>query len=69
VRHPIYASYFLLQLGYVLQSISVRNAFVMLFVCGCSVGRVRSEERFLTATGHYDEYRAAVRWRLLPGVW
>ena len=40
VRHPIYASYFLLQLGYVLQSISVRNVLVMVFVCSCNVGRV-----------------------------
>ena len=31
VRHPIYASYFVLQLGYVLQSLSVRNALVMVF--------------------------------------
>ena len=69
VRHPIYASYFLLQLGYVLQSISVRNALVMVFVCSCNVGRVLSEERFLDASGGYDDYRAQVRWRLLPGVW
>ena len=69
VRHPVYASYFLLQLGYVLQSISMRNALVMLFVCSCNVGRVRSEERFLIAQGEYEEYRAEVRWRLLPGVW
>jgi len=69
VRHPVYASYFLLQLGYVLQSISVRNALVMLFVCACNVGRVRSEERFLVTQGEYQEYRAEVRWRLLPGIW
>ena len=69
VRHPVYASYFLLQLGYVFQSISVRNALVMLFVCGCNVGRVLSEERFLVAHGEYEEYQAEVRWRLLPGFW
>ena len=69
VRHPIYASYFLLQFGYVLQSISVRNALVMLFVCGCNVRRALSEERLLVASGTYDDYRATVRWRLLPGVW
>ena len=69
VRHPIYASYFLLQLGYVFQSLSWRNALVMLFVCGCNIGRVLSEERFLASSGSYDDYRADVRWRLLPGVW
>ncbi len=69
VRHPIYASYFLLQFGYVLQSISARNALVMVFVCGCNVGRARAEERFLATSGRYDDYRTVVRWRLLPGVW
>jgi protein-S-isoprenylcysteine O-methyltransferase Ste14 len=69
VRHPIYASYFLLQFGYVLQSISVRNALVMVFVCSCNVGRALAEERFLMTNAGYADYRAAVRWRLAPGVW
>ena len=69
VRHPIYASYIFLQLGYVLQSISVRNAIVMVFVCSCDVGRALAEERLLAANASYDEYRAAVRWRLMPGLW
>jgi protein-S-isoprenylcysteine O-methyltransferase Ste14 len=69
VRHPIYASYFLLQLGYVLQSISVRNALVMVFVCSCNIGRALAEERFLSTNTDYNAYRAAVPWRLAPGVW
>ncbi len=69
VRHPIYASYVLLQLGYLLQSISVRNALVMLFASSCNVGRALAEERLLTNNGQYDTYRAQVRWRVLPGVW
>jgi protein-S-isoprenylcysteine O-methyltransferase Ste14 len=69
VRHPIYASYVLLQLGYVLQSISLENALVMVFVCSCDVGRALAEERLLTTSTAYDEYRAQVHWRLMPGVW
>jgi protein-S-isoprenylcysteine O-methyltransferase Ste14 len=69
IRHPIYASYVLLQLGYLLQSISVRNALVMLFTSSCNVGRALAEERLLTNNGPYAAYRAHVRWRLLPGVW
>jgi protein-S-isoprenylcysteine O-methyltransferase Ste14 len=69
VRHPIYSSYVLLQLGYVLQSLSVRNAIVMVFVCSCNVGRVLAEERLLATSTTYDEYRADVRWRLIPGLW
>lgn len=69
VRHPIYASYFVLQFGYLLQSVSVRNALVMLFASSCNVGRALVEERLLARSGQYDPYRRQVRWRLLPGVW
>ncbi len=69
VRHPIYASYLLLQIGYLLQSMSVRNALVLLFASGCNVGRAMAEDRLLATNEAYDRYRSQVRWRLLPGVW
>jgi protein-S-isoprenylcysteine O-methyltransferase Ste14 len=69
VRHPIYASYLLLQLGYVLQSISLRNALVMLIASGCNVGRALVEDRLLATNDEYRAYRNRVRWRLIPGVW
>ena len=69
VRHPIYASYLLLQLGYVSQSTSVRNGLVMALVCGCDVGRIFAEERLLSANPTYARYRTMVRWRIIPGLW
>jgi protein-S-isoprenylcysteine O-methyltransferase Ste14 len=69
VRHPIYGSYLFVQVGYVLQSISVWNASVVLFVTGCNVGRALVEERLLARSAAYEVYRSRVRWRLLPGVW
>ena len=69
VRHPIYASYVLLQLGYVLQSLSVWNALVMLFVTSCNFGRAHAEDRLLATNACYSEYRSRVRWRLVPGLW
>jgi protein-S-isoprenylcysteine O-methyltransferase Ste14 len=69
VRHPIYASYLFLQAGYVLQSISIRNALVMVFASGCNVGRAMAEDRMLATNDHYAEYRSQVTWRLIPGVW
>jgi protein-S-isoprenylcysteine O-methyltransferase Ste14 len=69
VRHPIYASYLLLQSGYVLQSLSLWNVLVMLMVTTCNVGRILAEDRLLATNTHHGTYRAAVRWRLLPGVW
>ncbi len=69
VRHPIYASYLFLQSGYLLQSLSVRNALVMLFASSCNVGRALVEERVLGASEQYDAYCRRVRWRLIPGIW
>lgn len=69
VRHPIYASYVLLQAGYVLQSLSVANVLVMLVASGCNVGRAKAEDRVLATNDAYAAYRDRVRWRLLPGVW
>jgi protein-S-isoprenylcysteine O-methyltransferase Ste14 len=69
VRHPVYASYVLLLLGYVLQNQSIRNVLVMVFVIACDVGRALAEERLLASSSAYMDYRATVRWRLVPGIW
>jgi protein-S-isoprenylcysteine O-methyltransferase Ste14 len=69
VRHPIYGAYLLLQVGYVLQSISVANALVVLFVTLCNAGRAVVEDRVLATGAQYQAYRSRVRWRLVPGVW
>jgi protein-S-isoprenylcysteine O-methyltransferase Ste14 len=69
VRHPIYASYVLLQGGYVLQSMSAWNALVLVFVTACNVGRALAEDRLLATNEAYGAYRTRVRWRLFPGVW
>jgi protein-S-isoprenylcysteine O-methyltransferase Ste14 len=69
VRHPIYASYLFLQFGYLLQSISLRNALVMACASGCNVGRALAEDRVLATNELSELYRRQVRWRLLPGVW
>jgi protein-S-isoprenylcysteine O-methyltransferase Ste14 len=69
VRHPIYASYLLIQLGYVLQSISLRNVLVVVLANGCNIGRAVMEERLLGASPAYEAYRRRVRWRLIPGLW
>ncbi|HXC76204.1 MAG TPA: methyltransferase [Candidatus Acidoferrum sp.] len=69
VRHPIYASYVLLQGGYLLQSLSIRNALVMALATGCNLGRAGAEERLLEVNARYGAYRHTVRWRVLPGIW
>jgi protein-S-isoprenylcysteine O-methyltransferase Ste14 len=69
VRHPLYASYLLLQTGYLLQSVSLRNVAVVLVATACNIGRVVAEERVLAANPAHRAYRRRVRWRMLPGVW
>jgi protein-S-isoprenylcysteine O-methyltransferase Ste14 len=69
VRHPVYASYLLIQLGYLLQSISLRNVLVMALASGCNIGRALAEERLLAGSSGYRAYRRQVRWRLIPGLW
>jgi len=69
IRHPIYASYFFLQIGYLLQSLSVRNALVVAFICSCNIARAVVEERLLVSSSRYSEYRARVPWRLVPYLW
>jgi protein-S-isoprenylcysteine O-methyltransferase Ste14 len=69
VRHPIYGAYLLLQGGYVLQSVSLRNVIVFLVASAFNVGRVLVEDELLGGNPEHAAYRAKVRWRLIPGVW
>ena len=69
VRHPIYTSYVLLLTGYLLQSLSVANALVVVFVLSCNIGRALGEERLLSSQPSYVSYQAKVRWRMIPGLW
>jgi len=69
VRHPVYAAYIIIQAGYLLQSFSLRNVAVIAFATCCNVGRAVAEERLLSGSSAYQDYRERVRWRLVPGVW
>ena len=69
VRHPIYASYLLIQCGYVLQSLSLRNVVVFGLASTCNIGRALAEERLLAASPAYRAYQEQVRWRLIPWLW
>jgi protein-S-isoprenylcysteine O-methyltransferase Ste14 len=69
IRHPMYASYLLLDSGYLLQSLSVRNAAVLVVGTLCNAGRALAEERLLSNNRVYLAYRRRVRRRIIPGVW
>jgi len=69
IRHPVYASYLIIQVGYVTQAVSWRNVVVLMFVTACNVGRVIAEEKVLSGSAAYRSYRQVVRFRYLPGLW
>jgi protein-S-isoprenylcysteine O-methyltransferase Ste14 len=69
VRHPIYASYLLIQSGYVLQSLSLRNILIFAFATACNIGRALAEEKLLARSPAYQAYQQQVRWRLIPYLW
>jgi protein-S-isoprenylcysteine O-methyltransferase Ste14 len=68
-RHPIYAAYVLIGVGYLLQSFSARNIAVVALVTAANIGRALAEERVLASSAGYAAYRERVSWRLLPGLW
>jgi protein-S-isoprenylcysteine O-methyltransferase Ste14 len=69
VRHPLYSSYLLSGAGFLLQSVSLRNALFLSLGSLCNVGRALAEERLLMGNGDYAAYRRRVRRRMIPGVW
>ena len=69
VRHPLYSSYLLSGAGFLLQSVSLRNALVLILGSLCNVGRALAEERLLMGNDDYAAYRRRVRRRMIPGVW
>jgi len=70
VRHPMYAGSVLAFLATPLALGSWWALLPALLLCGSMVVRLLDEERYLTVhLPGYDAYRAALRWRLVPGVW
>jgi len=68
VRHPLYASELFWMLGFVIANLNAWN--IALWVCDCVLqfSRASAEERFLGDDPVYSQYRARVKYRLLPLV-
>jgi len=69
VRHPLYASYFVLLTGYVAAHASAWNAAICVFTLACMLARMRREERLLGNDPEYRSYMSRVRYRVLPFVY
>jgi protein-S-isoprenylcysteine O-methyltransferase Ste14 len=68
VRHPLYASYLISSLGYVMLNTSQRNILVGATAAALLVIRLFREERFLSQDADYRFYMRQVKYRLLPMV-
>ena len=69
VRHPIYAAYLVLSVGYVLENPSAANAVVFVVATLAQVVRIRYEESVLAEDATYAAYRRRVTYRLIPYVY
>ncbi len=68
VRHPIYLGYLVTHLGFLLSNWGARNLAIYIAAYLFQVTRIFVEERHLAADDRYREYRKAVRYRLIPGL-
>jgi protein-S-isoprenylcysteine O-methyltransferase Ste14 len=69
VRHPIYLSYVLADIGYNLQEWSFVTLFLVLVGWASLVYRIQAEEQVLSRHPRWPAYVASVRYRLLPSLW
>lgn len=69
VRHPMYLSYILGDIGYNLQEWNFVTVLLVLIGWMSLVYRVHAEEGLLSQHAEWPAYSAAVRYRLFPGIW
>jgi protein-S-isoprenylcysteine O-methyltransferase Ste14 len=68
VRHPLYASYVVAMLGYLLAAPTGWNLAVSVVALGAQFRRIAAEETVLARNDAYRAYMSVVRWRLIPHV-
>lgn len=68
VRHPLYASYLVGYIGFILGNLSALNILVIGLAVVCQVLRAQSEERVLRRDPAYVAYAERVRHRFIPFV-
>jgi protein-S-isoprenylcysteine O-methyltransferase Ste14 len=69
VRHPMYLSYILADIGYNLQEWSFLTLLLVLVGWASLAYRIYAEERILSRDAEWAAYVARIRYRLLPGLW
>ncbi len=69
VRHPMYLSYILADIGYNLQEWNSVTLLLVLVGWMSLVYRIHAEERVISQHAEWPAYAVLVRYRLFPGIW
>jgi protein-S-isoprenylcysteine O-methyltransferase Ste14 len=69
VRHPMYLSYVLADIGYNLQEWNFVTLLLVLVGWMSLIYRIHAEERVLSQHAEWPAYVVLVRYRLFPGLW
>jgi protein-S-isoprenylcysteine O-methyltransferase Ste14 len=69
VRHPMYLSYILGDIGYNLQEWNFVTLLLVLIGWMSLVYRIYAEERVLSQHAEWPTYIVLARYRLFPGIW
>jgi len=69
VRHPMYLSYILADIGYNLQEWNFVTLLLVLVGWMSLVYRIHAEERLLSQHAEWSAYEVLARYRLFPGIW
>jgi protein-S-isoprenylcysteine O-methyltransferase Ste14 len=66
VRHPLYFSYEVSIIGFIINNFSFYNIALCLINLGCQLQRIKYEEGLLSEDSAYRAYAAKTKWRLIP---
>lgn len=69
IRHPMYLSYILADIGYNLQEWNFVTLFLVLVGWMSLFYRIHAEERMVSQHAEWPAYVVLVRYRLFPGIW
>jgi len=69
VRHPMYLSYLISDIGYNLDEWNLGTGLIVLVGWASLIWRILAEERVLSQSDEWAAYVAATRYRLVPGIW
>jgi protein-S-isoprenylcysteine O-methyltransferase Ste14 len=69
MRHPIYLSYLIADIGFLLTNFGPQNLLVYAGLYTLQFVRIHREEALLSDDPEYRQYREKVRFRVLPGIY